>query len=73
MRRREVMVLLGGAMTAARALRAQQKPMPVIGFLHAINPIADLLSEFRNGLAEQGYFEGRNVTTEYRFAGGRFD
>jgi hypothetical protein len=31
MRRRELMLLLGGMMTAARTLRAQQKPMPVIG------------------------------------------
>jgi hypothetical protein len=33
MRRRELMLLLGGMMTAARALRAQQKAMPVIGWL----------------------------------------
>jgi hypothetical protein len=38
MRRRELMLLLGGAMTAARALRAQQKPMPVIGFLGSASP-----------------------------------
>jgi hypothetical protein len=33
MRRRELLLLLGGAMTAARVVRAQQKAMPVVGFL----------------------------------------
>jgi hypothetical protein len=31
--RRELMLMLGAAMTASGALRAQQKAMPVIGYL----------------------------------------
>jgi hypothetical protein len=38
MNRRELMLLLGSAMTAARALRAQQKAMPVIGYLGSGSP-----------------------------------
>jgi putative ABC transport system substrate-binding protein len=38
MRRRELMLLLGGAMTATRTLRAQQKAIPVIGFLGSPTP-----------------------------------
>ena len=38
MRRREILLLLGGPVTAARALHAQQKAMPVIGFLGVGSP-----------------------------------
>ena len=73
MRRRELMLLLGGAMTVARTLRAQQKAMPVIGYLNAAKPTPGMLDEFRNGLAEQGYHEGQNVLIEYRWAEGQYD
>src|SRR5712672_915684 len=75
MRRRELMLLLGGAMTAARALRAQQKAMPVIGFLSGGSPApyAPLVAAFHQGLSETGYVEGQTVTIEYRWAEGHYD
>src|SRR5260370_18553409 len=75
MRRRELLVLVGGAMTAARALRAQQKAMPVIGFLSSRSPgeAAGVVAAFRQGLTETGYVEGQNVAIELRWAEGRYD
>jgi putative ABC transport system substrate-binding protein len=63
MNRRELMLLLGGAMTAGRALRAQQKAMPVIGFLHSAlpGPAAPSVAAFRQGLSETGYLERSNM------------
>ena len=75
MKRRELMLLLGVAMIAAHALRAQQKAMPVIGFLSSVSPgpLAASMAEFRQGLSETGYVEGQNVAIEYRWAEGRYD
>ena len=73
MRRRELMLLLGGAMTAARTLHAQQKAMPVIGFLGSASRSAPLVAAFLEGLAETGYVEGQNAAIEYRWAEGRYD
>ena len=55
MRRRELL-LLGGAMTLARALRAQQKAMPVIGWLDggSSGPNSSSGTAFRQGLSETG-------------------
>ena len=75
MRRRELMLLLGGAMTGSRALRAQQKPMPVIGYLPSgrHSPFNPFAAAFRQGLSETGYVEGQNVVIEYRQGEGRYD
>jgi putative ABC transport system substrate-binding protein len=73
MKRRELMLLLAGAMTAARTLGAQQKAMPVIGFLGAGSPNAPLVAAFHQGLSETGYVEGQNLAIEYRWAEGRAD
>jgi putative ABC transport system substrate-binding protein len=75
MRRRELMLLLGGAMTAAHVLRAQQKAMPVIGYLNssAPGPSAPFVAAFHQGLSETGYVEGQNVAIEYHWAEGRYD
>jgi putative tryptophan/tyrosine transport system substrate-binding protein len=75
MRRRELLLVLGGAMTAAGALRAQQKAMPVLGFLSSASPgwFAPNVAAFRQGLSESGYTEGQNVAIEYRWAEDRLD
>ena len=75
MTRRELLLLLGAAITAASAPRAQQKAMSVIGFLSSRSPgeAATVVAAFHQGLAEAGYIEGQNFATEYRWAEGRYD
>ena len=75
LQRREFITLLGGAVAWPLGARAQQQPMPVIGYLNNGSPESDAprLTGLRRGLNESGYVEGRNLIIEYRWAGNQAD
>jgi putative tryptophan/tyrosine transport system substrate-binding protein len=64
MKRRTFIVGLGSAAAWPVVARAQQRAMPVVGYLDTNEPT--WLAPFRKGLSETGFVEGRNVTIEYR-------
>ncbi len=79
MRRRDFLTFLAGAMGGwPSAVRAQQKAMPVIGWLYGGSPPppntnSPASAAFRKGLSETGYVEGQNLAIEFRWAEFRYD
>jgi putative ABC transport system substrate-binding protein len=77
MQRREFIAGLGSAAAWPMVARAQQRQMPLIGYLSGQAPTAAVaareLVAFREGLGEVGYIEGQNVVIEYRWAEAQYD
>jgi putative tryptophan/tyrosine transport system substrate-binding protein len=75
MKRREFIARLGGAAAWPIVARAQQPPVPTIGFLSldrsASKSESNNLAAFRRGLRETGFVVGQNTTIEYRSAEGQ--
>jgi putative ABC transport system substrate-binding protein len=76
MRRRDFIKVIGNAAGSwPLAARAQQPAMPVVGFLsfRSEADASDSVADFRKGLGEVGYVEGRNIAVEYRWASAHLD
>jgi ABC-type uncharacterized transport system substrate-binding protein len=79
MKRREFIAGLGAAagfpFILTQSSRAQQSPVPVVGFLSSRSPAEStgVTSAFRQGLGEAGFVAGQNVAIDYRWAEGNYD
>src|SRR5262249_29744937 len=75
MRRREFITVLGAAAGWPLTAVAQDRPLPIIGFLSSLSAGALIapVTAFRAGLQSVGYEDGKNVTIQFRWADGHYD
>jgi putative ABC transport system substrate-binding protein len=75
-KRRQFITGLGSAAAWPLVARAQQRPLPVIGFLSSLSAndeYRDAMISFLQGLKEAGYVVGQNAAVEYRYAENQLD
>ena len=75
MKRREFIGGLGSVAAWPLAAQAQQRTIPVVGFLNvgSSEGTSEFLAAFRQGLREERFVEGENVTIQPRWADGQYD
>ena len=74
MRRRDFLGAIG-YLTFSQFDAPAQPVLPTIGYLSTLSEaqVAAQTAAFRRGLAEVGFYEGRNIAIEFRWAEGRYD
>jgi ABC-type uncharacterized transport system substrate-binding protein len=74
MKRRDFIILMGGAAALPVAARAQRSQKPVVGYLSSASEAADvrIVAELKKGLAELGFIDGNNVSFLFQWGGGDY-